>query len=154
MERRQRLLSAQIPSSTTTVWICCVPGLNGETWGTKTRNLIGLRHTIPVAFEIVPYRGNPNWALPAATKKAALKVSSVGSGVTGWCLCLGSVGFVRCWRKYSWQSSYGIRRRRYSFLTHAQAESSSEKSFTRRSGTPRGIIFTISTLPVSGWWLR
>jgi len=42
----------------------------------------------------------------------------------------GSVRGVRWQRKYSRQSSYGMRRRRYSFLSHAQAESSSAKSFT------------------------
>jgi hypothetical protein len=49
---------------------------------------------------------------------------------------------------------YGNRRSRYSAPSHAQAESSSGKSFTTSSGTPHGIIFTISALPVLGWWLR
>jgi hypothetical protein len=29
-------------------------------------DLIGLHHTIPIAFEVIPYRNRQKWALPQA----------------------------------------------------------------------------------------
>ena len=41
-------------------------GLPKDAVQTNQVHLIGLHHTIPIAFEVVPYRNKLKWALPQA----------------------------------------------------------------------------------------